>query len=108
MEFDAKTAAGAKAFCELFGEEDGTVLTTGTTERDHEALEAARLIVGDTGIHECVYGGEKLVHTFLLIEVFDDWRVSAGKFLKALFAAGIRKASAIEDKSATIAAFIAR
>ena len=108
VEFDAEAAAGAKTLCELFCEEDGTVLATCATEGDHEAFEATRLIVAYAGVHECVHGGEKLVHTFLLIEVFDDGRVFTRKFLKALFAAWIWEAAAIEDKAAAITAFVLR
>ena len=78
MELDGKTGLGAEAFGELFGEEDGTVLAAGAAERDHEALEAAGLIVGDTGVDERVNAGEELVNAFLLIEIFDYGRVFAG------------------------------
>ena len=78
MELDGEAVAGAEAFGELFGKKDGAVLATGAAEGDHEALEAAGLVVGDARVDERVNAGEELVNAFLLIEIFDDGRVPAG------------------------------
>ncbi len=78
MELNGKAVAGAEAFGELFGEEDGPVLAAGAAERDHEAFEAAGLVVGDARVDERVNAGEELVNAFLLIEIFDYGRVAAG------------------------------
>jgi len=67
VEFDGEAGAGAKAFRELFGEEDGAVLAAGAAERDHEVFEAAGLVILDAGIDERVNRREKLVNAFLLI-----------------------------------------
>ena len=52
--------------------------------------------------------GQKLVHAFLLVEIFDHRRVFAGERAEPLFAAGIGQAAGIEDESAAVARFIER
>ena len=106
MELDREAVAGAKAPGELFGKKDGTVLAAGAAERDHEAFEAAGLVVGDARVDERVNAGEELVDAFLLIEIFDDGRVPAGEFLEFFFAAGIGEAAAVEDETAAVSAVV--
>ena len=55
-----------------------------------------------------MHTGQKLVHAFLLIEIFDHRSIFAGQWFEALFAAGIRQAAPVENKSAAIAGFILR
>src|SRR5882762_7205307 len=71
MELDGEAIARAKAFGELFGKKDGAVLAAGAAERDHEAFEAAGLVVGDARVDERVNAGEELVNAFLLTEIVD-------------------------------------
>src|SRR6202521_58328 len=96
----------AQAFGQLLGEEDGAVLAAGATERDHQILEAALLIVADAGVHQREDAGQKLVHAFLLNEIVDHRSVLAGESLEALFAAGIGEAASVEDESAAVAALV--
>ncbi len=107
-ELNTEAASRAEAFCELFGEEHGTVLASGAAERDHEAFETARLVVADAGVHERINRSEKLVNAFLLVQIFDDRSVFAGEFLESFFTARIGEAATIEHESATIATFIFR
>ena len=105
-EVDVEAAACAQSFCELFGEIDGAVLAARAAERDHETLEAAGLVIGDAGVDERINGSQKLVNAFLLIQIFNDGRISASEFLEFFFATRIGKAAAIEDKAATVSAFV--
>ena len=105
-ELDGEAVAAAESLGELFGEEDGTMLAAGATKRDHEVFEAARLVVCDAGVDERIDRCQELMHSFLLIEIFDDGRVATGELLENFFAAGIGKAAAIEDESAAVAAFV--
>src|SRR5690242_68868 len=82
------------------------MLAAGATKRDHEVFEAARLVVCDAGVDERIDRCQELMHSFLLIEIFDDGRVATGELLENFFAAGIGKAAAIEDESAAVAAFV--
>src|SRR5215475_3694856 len=104
-EVDVEATACAQSLCELFGEINGAVLATGAAERDHQTLEAARLVIGDAGVHERINGREELVNAFLLVEIFHDRSVLAGELLEFFFATGIGEAAAIENETAAVAAF---
>jgi hypothetical protein len=111
LEFDVaevyvKGIAAAEAFGELFGEKDGAMLAAGAAEGDHQAFETAGLIIGDACVNERVNGCKELVNVLLLVEIFDYGSVLAGKFFESFFTAGIRKASAVENEAAAIAAFV--
>src|SRR5690348_12924871 len=84
------------------------MLTAGTAERDHEILEAALLVTGDRGVHQGKHARQELVHTVLLVQVFDHRRILAGQRLEAFFAAGIRQAAAIEYEASAVAALVLR
>ena len=103
-----EAVAVAQAPGKLLREEDGTMLTAGAAEGNHQIFEAALLIIADARIHECQNAGEKLVNAFLLIEVVDDGSILAGESFEALFAAGIGEAAAVEDETAAVAGFILR
>src|SRR5579864_4751655 len=82
------------------------MLAASAAERDHQVLKTAPLILAHAGIHERLGAAEKLMHTFLMIEILDDGSILSGKRFEALFASGIRKTAAIENKSAAVAAFV--
>src|SRR5215475_161847 len=105
-EVDVEAIAVAEALGELFGEKDGAVLAAGAAEGDHQTLEAAGLIVGDAGVHKRIDRRQELVNAFLLIQILDDRCVFSSEFLEFFFAAGIRKAAAVKNEAATVAAFI--
>src|SRR5262249_34043557 len=87
---------------------DGAMLASGASERDHEMLESAALIVANAGVQQRHDACQKLMHALLLVEIVDDWRVAARKLLESLFAARIRKAPPIENEAAAVAAFVFR
>ena len=46
------------------------------------------------------------MNAFLLVEIVDDGSVFAGERFEAVFAAGIGKAAAVENETATVAGFV--
>src|ERR1039457_2163337 len=89
----------AQVFRQSLRQRDRAVLAAGTTERSHQALEAAVLIRADACVHQRHDAGEKLMHALLPIEIVDYRRVFAGEGFEAFFAPGIREAAAIENES---------
>src|SRR5215510_5036139 len=92
--------------CQLLGQVHGAVLSAGATEGNHQALKSAALIVAHAGIHHGNHAGEKLVHGFLPLQIFDYRRVFSGQFLETFFAAGVRQAASIKDESAAVAGIV--
>ena len=83
------------------------MLAAGATERYHQMLEAAALVrVTLASTSECVR--QKLMHTFLLIQILDNRGVFSGKALETLFTSRIRKAAAVENESAAIPGVVLR
>src|SRR5689334_11620741 len=93
---------------ELLGEINGAMLPAGASERNHQVLEAAPLILGHTGIDQREDAGKKLVDTLLLVKKFDHWRVLSCERLEAFLAAGVRKAAAVKYEAAAVAGFVPR
>ena len=69
-------------------------------------LEPAALVRVYAGVYERHGVGKELMDALLLVQIFDDGRVSAGETLESFFAARIGKTSAIEDESAAVPGFI--
>src|SRR5690348_17644544 len=88
--------------CKLFGEIHGPMLSAGASKRDHQIFEAAALVGVHTGVHKRCNVCEELMRRRLLLKVFDNRRVLPRQASVALFPPGIRYASAIEDKAATV------
>src|SRR6266478_1633097 len=84
------------------------MLPAGASEGHHQVLEAALPVTAHAGIHQRHHAGEKLVYAFLLIQIIDYRRVFSGQRLEALFAAGIREAAAVKNKSAAVPALVPR
>src|SRR5208283_765676 len=92
----------AQTFRQLFRQIYRAVLPAGSTERYHQTLEAAPLISAHAGIHQRHDAREELMYAFLLIEIIDYRRVFACESSEVLFPSGIRDATGIENKSATM------
>ena len=78
------------------------MLAAGATERNHQALEAATPVLTHAGVHQRRNVGEKQMHALLLVQIIDHRRIFPGKRFESLFASGIRKTAAIENKAAAI------
>src|SRR5271157_1935187 len=105
---DFQAVSDAQAFGQLLRQKNGTMLAARAAEGHHQILEAALLIIADAGIDQREHSREKLVHAFLLVEVFDHRRVFAGESFEALLAAGIRQTTAIKHEAPAIARVILR
>src|ERR1019366_3588856 len=99
---------GAQMIRQPLRQIDGAMLAAGTTEGHHQVLEAATLIRAHACIHQRDRAGEELAHALLLIEIVDDRRIFPGEGLKAFFAAGVREAAAVENKTAAVAGVVLR
>src|SRR5262245_41295574 len=84
---------------QLFRQEHGTMLSSGTAERDHEILESSALVSAHTRIDERHRAGEKLMHALLSIQVLDYRSVPPGQTSETFFPSWIGKCPAIEDKT---------
>src|SRR5579862_574727 len=97
-----------QTFRQLLSEINRAMLAAGAAERYCQTGEAATLIGVYAGIHQRHYVGQKLMNAFLLIEIINHRRVSAGKSLESLFASGIRYAARIENESAAMPGLVFR
>src|SRR5713101_49896 len=105
---DVHSVPAAQALCYLLRKIHGAMLAAGASERHHQVLETALLVISHARIHERHDVRKKLMHTLLLIEVIDDRRILARQRFEPLFAPGIREAAAIENESATVPGIILR
>src|SRR5213080_944509 len=93
---------------QLFGQIDRAVLSARATERDHQVLEAAVLISGDTCVNQRRDLIKKSMNAFLLVEILGNRRIFACEVLKSLFTPGIGQTASIKNESAAIAGFVFR
>src|SRR5215475_63842 len=93
-------------FGQLLRKENGPMLPPGTTERDHQVLETAGLIVIHAGIDKRENVCEILVNTVILIEILDHGTVFACEGIVAFLASRIRQTAKVEDESPSVAALI--
>src|SRR6266566_4938256 len=84
------------------------MLSAGAAERDHQALEAATLVLTHAGVHQRRNISEKLMHALLLVQIIDHRHIFPGKRFESLFASGVRKTAAIENESAAISRSVFR
>src|SRR5437870_12162466 len=98
----------AQTLCQLLRQIYRAMLPAGATERHHQVLEAATLILAHAGIHERYCACEKLMHALLLIQIIDHSCDFARERLDALFTAGIGKVAAIENESPAMPSLIFR
>src|ERR1700688_4305324 len=105
---DFHAVPGSKMFCQLFRKINRAMLATGAAERNHQVFKSSLVVAVYAGIDQRHHTGEKLMHAFLLIEIFNHRSFLAGKRLKALFTARIRQAPSIENKSAAMTRFVLR
>jgi hypothetical protein len=103
---DFDTASRSQMFGELFRQVNRPMLSTGATERNHQILEPAVLVIGDAGIHEGHDMTEVLMDGFVLKQVFDYRCIFPGELLESLFPAWVRETANIEDESAAVARLV--
>src|SRR6516165_2619797 len=75
-----------------------TMLAAGASERDHQVLETALLIIGHAGIHQRSDTRQELARALLLLQIFDHRLVFSCERLEALFASGIGNAASVKDE----------
>src|ERR1700730_5450628 len=101
-------ASVAQAFRQLLRQINGAVLSTGATERDHEAFDSATLIFIDARIHQRHNVREILMYALLLVQVVDHGSIPSSKCLETLFPSGVGQVAAVEYNPASMAALICR
>src|SRR5579862_2873312 len=84
------------------------MLATRTSERNHQILEAAGLIIAYARIDQRNHVGQKLADAILRLKVFDNGGISPRQRLETLFTARIRKTAPIEDESPAVSGVIHR
>ena len=105
---DLDAAASLQSLRNLLRKIDRAMLASGASERHHQILKSAALVIVHAGVHQRHDAGQILMDAFLLVEVVDHRRVPARQRLEALFAAGIRQAAPVKDKAAAVPALIFR
>ena len=84
----------------------GAVLTSSTAKRYHEVLETAREVFLYRVVDDAVNMGEKLLHSFFIVEEGDDGLVTSGELLVFVVSSRVEYGSAVKDEAATITAGI--
>jgi hypothetical protein len=95
-------------FGQMLGAIDGTVLTAGAAEAEHEGGEAALQVAGYVGIGELVDAVEEGDDFAVVLEESDDGLVESCQFLVGLVAPGVVGAATVEHISAAITTLILR
>lgn len=92
----------------MLGTVDGTVLTAGAAEAEHERREAALQIALDMVVGKLVYGFQELQNLTVVLKETDYRLVQSRQLLIRLVAPRVVGAATVEDISAAIAALILR
>ena len=93
-------------FGQMLGAIDGTVLTAGAAEAEHEGGEAALQVAGYVGIGELVDAVEEGDDFAVVLVESDDGLVESCQFLVGLVAPGVVGAAAVEHVAAAVAALV--
>ena len=87
---------------------NASVLSSRTSEAEHKAGESALNVPLDVSVGKFVDTVQEEQNLAIVLKETDDRLVQAGELLVRLVASGVVRASAIEDISASVAAFILR
>jgi hypothetical protein len=93
-------------FGQMLGAIDGTVLTAGAAEAEHEGGEAALQVAGYVGIGELVDAVEEGDDFAVVLEESDDGLVETRQFLVGLVASGIVGGTAVEHVASAVARLV--
>ena len=85
---------------------NASVLSSRTSEAEHKTGESALDIPLDVGVGKLVDTVQKEQNLAIVLKETDDRLVKAGELLIRLVASGVVRATAIEDISASVAAYI--
>jgi len=89
--------------CQMLGGIDGAVLTTRTSEAEHQRGEATLDIAAHVGIGQFIDRVKERQDFAVVLQEADDWLVESRQLLVRFIASGVVRGTAVEDIAATIA-----
>ena len=99
---------GMQMLCQMLCRIDGTMLSAGTTERDHQIRETTVQITFHRSIHDRIYMFQELRDFPVFLQEVDHWLVQSCKMVVSFIFSRVVDGPAIEYETTAVSARIVR